>query len=142
MGPGGEAMPGPGACLSGDWEGGENVWPQTGTECLLCAAPSLVMEHHPPELGLQWEVRVDTPVVLDAWGAAQQGAPAMGVGTGPRGQRPSPALVPLGPLPRAQPSPLQPAALPGPPVGSARGTPAPPASAPGHVSPALEEPGS
>lgn len=47
-GPGGEATPGPGACLSGDWAGGENVWPQTGTERLLYAAPPLVTEHHPP----------------------------------------------------------------------------------------------
>lgn len=39
----------------------------------------------------------------------------MGVGSAPRGWHPPPTLVPLGPLPRAQPAPLQPAALPGPP---------------------------
>lgn len=96
-----------------------------------------------PELGLQWEGEGWTP--QRCWGRMGGGSAGGACNVAwpvhfEAGTRPH--LGALGPLPRAQPRPLQPAALPGPPPpGSARGTPAPPTSAPGRVSSALEEPG-
>lgn len=131
---GGHARPGSTACLSRDW-----AWRREGVA--TDSAERLLDVQLPPELGLQWEVRVDTPEVLDD-GGGSAGAPAMGRGSIPEAGTRPPPWCPLGLCPELSPPrcSLRPCQGP-PPPGSARGTPAPPTSAPGRVSSALEEPG-
>ena len=135
---GGHARPRSTACLSGDWAGGEaQVWPQTGAESLLYAAPSLVTEHRPPPRARAAVGGEGGPP------AARQGRLRWAWAVHARGQRLPPASMPLGPpaVPsRAQPSPLQPVVLPGRGPGAgprALATPSPSAASPHTCSPCL-----
>lgn len=114
-------MPGPGACLSGDWAGGENVWPQTGTECPLCAAPSLVMEQPPPRARAAAGGEGGHPSGAGCVGGSSAGGACNGRGH----WAPRPAPIPrLGaPWASAQSSALPAAALSlaGPPSGLSKG---------------------